>query len=160
VFQICESEDRILHIRAARKWIALMGIAPLFALLAPVEIWFRGWRLAFLHLTFALGLTLVLLNLLLIWFRKIPFTCSYFPGKTSMAVMFFLYLAGFTTYSWTMAELEARWIDRPAPLLLFYLATGAALYGLARLEVRELGVDDALIYEDEPDPIVRSLELG
>jgi hypothetical protein len=160
VFQICESEDRILHIRAARKWIALMGILPLFALLAPVEIWFRGWRLAFLHLTFALGLALVLLNLLLIWFRKIPFTCSYFPGKTSMAVMFFLYLAGFTTYSWTMAELEARWIDRPAPLLLFYLATGAALYGLARLEVRELGVDDALIYEDEPDPIVRSLELG
>jgi hypothetical protein len=160
VFQICESEDRILHIRAARKWIALMGILPLFALLAPVEVWFRGWRLAFLHLTFALGLALVLLNLLLIWFRKIPFTCSYFPGKTSMAVMFFLYLAGFTTYSWTMAELEARWIDRPAPLLLFYLATGAALYGLARLEVRELGVDDALIYEDEPDPIVRSLELG
>jgi hypothetical protein len=160
VFQICESEDRILHIRAARKWIGLMGIAPLFALLAPVEIWFRGWRLGFLHLTFALGLALVLLNLLLIWFRKIPFTCSYFPGKTSMAVMFFLYLAGFTTYSWTMAELETRWIDKPVPLLLFYFAIGAALYGLARLEVAELGVDDALIYEDEPDPIVRSLELG
>ena len=30
VFQICESEDRVLHMRAARKWIALMGIAPLF----------------------------------------------------------------------------------------------------------------------------------
>ena len=160
IFQICESEDRILHIRAARKWIALMGIAPLFILLTPVEIWFRGWRLGFIHLTFALGLSLVLLNLLLVWFRKIPFTCSYFPGKTSMAVMFFLYLVGFTTYSWSMADLEGLWIDKPAPLLLFYLGIAAALYGLARLETRELGVDDALIYEDEPDPIVRSLELG
>ena len=28
------------------------------------------------------------------------------------------------------------------------------------LEQRELGIDDALIYEDEPDPVVRSLELG
>ena len=45
VFQICESEDRMPHIRAARKWIVLMGIVPLFALLAPFEIWFRGWRL-------------------------------------------------------------------------------------------------------------------
>jgi hypothetical protein len=45
-------------------------------------------------------------------------------------------------------------------LLLFYACVAAALYGLARLERRELGVDGSLIYEDEPDPIVRSLELG
>jgi hypothetical protein len=160
IFQICESEDSMPHMRAARKWMVLMGMAPLFALLAPVEIYFRGWRLGFIHLTFALALCLVLLNLLLIWFRKIPFTCSYFPGKTSMAVMFFLYLAGFSAYSWTMADLEARLLDDPAQLLLFYAAIAASLYGLARLEKRELGVDDSLIYEDEPDPIVRSLELG
>jgi hypothetical protein len=77
-----------------------------------------------------------------------------------MAVMFFLYLAGFTAYSWSMADLEARLIEEPVQLLLFYAVIGAALYGLARLEKRELGVDDSLIYEDEPDPIVRSLELG
>jgi hypothetical protein len=77
-----------------------------------------------------------------------------------MAVMFFLYLAGFTAYSWSMADLEARLLDEPAQLLLFYGLAAAALYGLARLERRELGVDDSLIYEDEPDPIVRSLELG
>ncbi len=35
-----------------------------------------------------------------------------------------------------------------------------ALAGLAWLEKRELAVDDALSYEDEPDPVVRSLELG
>jgi hypothetical protein len=160
VFQICESEDRVLHIRAARKWIALMGIAPLFVILTPIEIWFRGWRLAFIHLTFALALSLLLLNLLLVWFRKIPFTCSYFPGKTSMAVMAALYLAGFTTYSWSGADLEGRLIASPVQLIVFYLAAAAALYGLSRLEIRELGVDDALIYEDEPDPVVRSLELG
>jgi len=160
IFQICESEDSTPHLRAARKWIVLMGMVPLFALLSPVEVWFRGWRLAFIHLSFALALSLVLLNLLLVWFRKIPFTCSYFPGKTSMAVMFLLYLAGFTAYSWSMADLEARLLDNPAQLLLFYLVIAASLYGLARLEKRELGVDDTLIYEDEPDPIVRSLEWG
>jgi len=74
--------------------------------------------------------------------------------------MFFLYLAGFATYSWTMADLEARLLGDPAQLLLFYVVIAAALYGLGRLEKRELGVDDSLIYEDEPDPIVRSLELG
>ena len=40
------------------------------------------------------------------------------------------------------------------------MAVVAVLGGLSWLAKRELGVDDALIYEDEPDPIVRSLELG
>ena len=160
IFQICESEDSMPHLRAARKWIVLMGLTPLFALLAPVEVYFRGWRLGFIHLSFALALSLVLLNLLLVWFRKIPFTCSYFPGKTSMAVMFALYLAGFTAYSWSMADLEAKLLNQPAQLVLFYAVIAAVLYGLTRLERRERGVDDSLICEDEPDPIVRSLELG
>jgi hypothetical protein len=160
IFQICESEERVLHTRAARKWIVVMGIAPLFALLAPFEIWFRGWRLGTIHLLFGLGLALVLLSVLLVWFRKIPFTCSYFPGKTSMAAMFLIYLLAFVTYSWTMAEVEQRLIGSPAALLVFFAAIAAVLIGLNRLERRERGIDDALIYEDEPDPIVRSLELG
>ena len=160
IFQVCESHERIPHIRAARKWILAMGVVPLFALLAPFEFWLRGWRLALIHLSVAILLALVLLNLLLVWFRKIPFTCSYFPGKTSMAVMGVLYLLGFTTYSWTMADVEASMIRSPAALALFYVIAAAVLAALTWLERRELGVDDTLIYEDEPDPIVRTLELG
>jgi hypothetical protein len=160
VFQVCENEERVRHIRAARKWIVVMGLVPLFALLAPFEIWLRGWRMAAIHLSFAFVLSLVLLNLLLVWFRKIPFTCAYFPGKTSMAVMAFLYVMGFIGYAWTMAGLEAKWLQSPPQLILFYVAAVAALWGLEWLEERELGIDDMLIYEDEPDPIVRELELG
>jgi hypothetical protein len=160
IFQVCETEDRMVHIGAVRKWIVVMGIAPLFVALAPIELVFRGWRPALIHLSFALLLSLVLLNLLLVWFRKIPFTCSYFPGKTSMAVMFFVYLAGFSVYAWTMADLEQRLLSNSAELAIFYASGALVLYLLWWLERRELGVDDALIYEDEPDPIVRSLELG
>jgi len=106
------------------------------------------------------GLSLLLLGLLFVWLRKIPFTCSYFPGKTSMAVMFFLYLAGFTLYSWSMADLQQRMLADPLSLLLFYACVGGALYGISRLEQAELSVSAVLIYEDEPDPIVRTLELG
>ena len=160
IFQICEYEDRVAHIRAVRKWMIVMGVAPLFLALAPLEVIFAGWWPAAIHLSFALLLSLVLLNLLLVWFRKIPFTCAYFPGKTSIAVMAFLYFAGFTIYSWTMADVEARLIRSPAGLALFYAALLLVLRGLAWLERRELQVDDALVYEDQPDPVVRTLELG
>ena len=74
--------------------------------------------------------------------------------------MALIYLAGFTTYSWSMADLEERLIKQPGQLIVFYVVVAAVLRGLSWLAKRELGVDDALIYEDEPDPIVRSLELG
>ena len=160
IFQITEGEERWAHIRAARKWIVVMGIAPLFLLLAPFEFIFRGWALGLVHLSFALVLSLLMLNLLLVWFRKIPFTCSYFPGKTSMAGMAFVYILSFLFYSWAMASLEARLIRSPFELVLFYGFGILALWGLMLLEKSELGVDDSLIYEDQPDPIVRTLELS
>ncbi|MBZ5620649.1 MAG: hypothetical protein LAQ69_18280 [Acidobacteriia bacterium] len=160
IFQVCESEERAAHIRAARKWIVVMGIVPLFLLLAPFEFIFRGWALALIHLSFALVLSVLMLNLLLVWFRKIPFTCSYFPGKTSMAGMAFLYLAGFAFYSWAMASIEAKLIGAPGALVVFYGLGIVALWGLTLLEKSQLHVDDSLIYEDQPDPVVRTLELS
>jgi hypothetical protein len=159
LFQITESEDSVRHIRAARKWIVVMGLAPLSAILLPIEIAYRGWN-GVIHLTFALALGLVLLNALLIWFRKIPFTCSYFPGKMGMAAMALVLILGFVFYVLLMGRLEARWIHEPFKLVLFYATCIAALAGLRWLEGRELVIDDVLIYEDQPDPEVRTLELG
>jgi len=59
-----------------------------------------------------------------------------------------------------MADREQRLISKSAELAIFYACGGLTLGLLSWLERRESGVDDSLIYEDEPDPVVRSLELG
>jgi hypothetical protein len=160
IFQIAESEERAMHMRAARKWIVAMGIVPLCLLLTPLEVIFSGWVLGLVHVTFGLLLSLLLLNLLLVWFRKIPFTCSYFPGKSSMAIMALAYLLGFGFYTWAMGMLEARLIRTPVALALFYALGILALRGVTLLERSQMDVDDSLIYEDQPDPVVRTLEIG
>jgi len=160
IFQTAESEESARHLRAVRKWVVVMALAPLTLLLAPWEVYVRGWWLALIHLTFAFLLGLLMIALLLVWFRKIPFTCSYFPGKTSMAATALFYIITFTTYSWTMTRVEERLIEMPVALALAYVAGVLALIGLARLEKRELAIDAVLIYDDQPEPVVRSLELG
>jgi len=159
LFQTAESEDSMRHIRAARKWIVVMGLLPLSAVLLPVEIAFRGWE-GVVHLAFALALALVLLNALLIWFRKIPFTCSYFPGKMSMAGMALVFVLGFVIYVLVMEKLQTAWMHEPVKLAAFFAVAFGILYGLRWLEGRELRIDGVLIYEDQPDPEVRTLELG
>jgi hypothetical protein len=137
-----------------------MGIVPLCAVLLPVEIWFRGWFAGLVSVAVATLLSLVLMNLLLVWFRKIPFTCSYFPGKMAMAATALVYFLAFVAYCITMSRWESAMIAAPWKLAVFAAATVAVLHGLARLERRELTIDDVLIYEDQPEPTVRTLELG
>ena len=54
-------------------------------------------------------LSLILVELLLLNFRKIPFTCSYQPGKANITVLGVFYWFAFTTYAYTMATFE-RWL--------------------------------------------------
>jgi hypothetical protein len=40
-------------------------------------------------------------------FDKVPFTCSYLPGTSSLALLAGLYFFGFTNYAFRMATLES-----------------------------------------------------
>lgn len=63
-----------------------------------------------MHLLVQLTAGALLIELMFWRFGKVPFTCSYFAGKTSLSVLAGLYLYGFTTYSFNMADLEkTRW---------------------------------------------------
>jgi hypothetical protein len=59
-----------------------------------------------------------------------------------------------------MGRSEEKMIQTPILLVAFYALLIGALWGLARLEERERGIYSVLIYEDQPDPTVRTLELG
>ena len=59
-----------------------------------------------------------------------------------------------------MADVEQSLLRSPLALLAYFAVCAALIHALSRLERRERGIDDSLIYEDEPDPVVRSLELG
>jgi hypothetical protein len=64
----------------------------------------------------------------LFWsFEKVPFTCSYFPGKVSLALLAGIYLYGFTTYSFRMADLETALEGHPAYSALFFAGAAATL---------------------------------
>ena len=62
-----------------------------------------------MHMLLQLTAGALLIELMFWKFGKVPFTCSYFAGKTSLSILAVLYLYGFTTYSFNMADLEKAW---------------------------------------------------
>src|SRR5258706_826793 len=69
------------------------------------------------------------------------------------------YWAAFTSYAYSMAALEAWMVLRPWRLLFFYAAAGVVWYGL-KLHRRRGERVFTLIFDDVPEPIVRTLGLS
>ncbi len=160
VFRVSETEERGRALEGARSAMIWFGVAPLFAALAPLYfvLWPPGIAIA--HLVFSVTLSLLLVEALLFEFWKIPFTCSYPPGKANVTLLWIFYWVGFTTYAYSMATLEVWMVRRPVRLLWFY-AAAAALWGWFQWQRRRWDrVGFTLVFEDAADPVVRTLGLS
>lgn len=158
VFQVGEVDGARACLAAMRKWAIGCAILPLFALMAPMEFASFPWRVALFHLAYGIALSLLLLEVMFAGFRKIPFTCSYLPGKVNLVGLSVVYVFGFTTYSRTMASLEAWLAARPAAAAAFLAAAGAALAAAWLWRARQDA--SALEYEDWTHPEIQTLDLA
>jgi hypothetical protein len=143
---------------AVRRSLLLLSVAPVWLASAVPCLRLWPWRHAAGHLV-VLGLLGVLLaDICLHGFRKIPFTCSYLPGK-SQVHMVFLGALGLMYGVSLSVRFERQALQEPRGM-----ATMLALFGLAAVGIR-LGTaalasfeDEELKFEEAPVPAV--LELG
>jgi hypothetical protein len=159
VFQVSDRGEARRCLAGVKKAMIVLGVVPLFALLLPLHVLFWGWRTALLHMLFGAVVSLLLVDVLLVNFEKFPFTCSYLPGKRNLKVMWPIYLFSFTTYVSAFLTLEYWMLQRP--LRFFSLAAVVILVrvALAIYRWRVVGRDVALVFEEQPEPLVRTLNL-
>lgn len=158
-FQVTDGNASGEHLKASRRWVLLFAIVPLFAILAPLEFVFWRWNVALFHLSFGVITSLLLVELLFFHFRKIPFACSFLPGKMNAATLAALYLYGLTTYSFAMTDLEKWILLRAVRVGMFYVLCSTLFLGCRRYRAWQ-PEEIVLTFEDEPDPVVRTLGIG
>lgn len=140
----------------------------MLALLAPVvivtgavysPIW--GFRIGMAHAAFVLLASLLLVESLLLGYRKIPFACSYSAGKHNAGMVLALYFLTFLLFSIGLAHLE-RWAlgsRGPTPFLALLALLAALVVGFRRYASDRADEDRGLIFKDEPEAVVASMDL-
>jgi hypothetical protein len=109
---------------------------------------------------FSVTISALLIEALTMEFKKIPFTCSYPPGKANVTILWAGYWAGFMVYAFSMANLESWMVKRPVRLIPFYLAVAVIFEGFEWWRRRADAVGVALVFDDAADPVVLTLGLG
>jgi hypothetical protein len=125
--------DRAPDARGVTRKIILLFTACVLIGMIPVYTALAGPAVASFHVVYTAIQCIVLLELLLMNMRSIPFTCTYLPGKENVVFALAVYIVGFLVFAHASAEFEYWILMHPYSVYLFLLPMTAGLFALRRL---------------------------
>ncbi len=147
------------YIAATRRCLLLFGVAPIWAIVAALTFHFRPWQPAAEHLAFLPVLGWVLVELSLIKFDRVPFTCSYMPGKTNIQAIFWGFLFIFLTVGLALGIYEHDALEHTgqyALMMILSAATITALWSFNRAHAKTA----ELYFEEIPEELLTKLGIA
>lgn len=151
IFRVRTNADASACVGLARKIMLTFLIPPLLAIALPAYGFVWGWRVGLIHTAIIVAASMLLIEILLVNFRKIPFTCSAPHFKSNIPLFGFFYLVGFIVFTSLVPDIERRASDDPLWYLGFILALTGIWLGLA-LYRREMTLFDGQpIFEERSD---------
>lgn len=148
-------------LRARRRALIALSVAPAWTLSAAVLLPLWPWRAAAAHLAILAFLGLLLAELSFDSVQRIPFTCSYLPGRSNFHVTFWLWIFLIFLGIVAAAVQERRALESPAATAAVLAGLGiAALFAVLRNNRLARPAQAELRYEEIPPDQLVSLELS
>lgn len=136
LFRVTPMRGGAVCLSATRRALLALSVLPVWVGCAALFLWFWPWPAAAEHLLLFGLLGSLLVDLSLTAFRKIPFTCSYLPGKTKIHITFWASLFLLPLALSKCVELE-QWVI--AHRMVYWAAVvilGSAAFTVQRLTNR------------------------
>jgi hypothetical protein len=143
----------------ARKIMLTFLIPLLLIVCLPVCVWRWGWSIGVTHTAIVAVLCLFLTEILLVRFRKIPFTCAAPAFKSSALVTVVFYFLGFAIFTSGTSTAERWALEDPLRYLVVVPALAGAWLILRRYRGEMTELDTRLTFVEQPDTAVEVLDL-
>jgi hypothetical protein len=159
LFRITEFDKVSVYRTASSRFIVWLGLVPAWVVLSGFSLarW-PGWRaFAFAFILGVFGLLVVKIST--VGLRKIPFACSYQPGKGNVHVIFWSSVFLLFPVSRLAAKGLERSLEAPVSAICLCLISLAALFYLNKRLPNEGADERGLLFEEEPLDDLVSLRL-
>jgi hypothetical protein len=158
---------RVTQVRSAKdyhrairwSWLTL-GVAPVLVSIAAFLLAASPWRPALGHFCVMFWLGILLVEICLYTLRKIPFTCSYLPGKAGIHIAFWVCVIFFLRLLHDAAELEGRLLHRLLGGIMMVVIVALAAIGMRHLGASRADLTEELLFEEAYPAEVTSLGLN
>ena len=153
--QLRPSED---YFAATRQTLLVLAVVPVWFMSALLALPLRPFYQVAGHLVILMLIGWIFVELSLIGFYKVPFTCSYLPGKVHVQVVFWCLLLLLVIFAMVTAEYEQPALSDPVRTVLTWVVLTATGLGLG-IHNRHRAKSAVLYFEELPPEIITSLGL-
>jgi hypothetical protein len=154
--QLRPSQD---YVAATRRTLQLLAVLPVLLLSAGLGLRLRPVSQVAAHFAVLTLLGVILVELCLMRFYKVPFTCSYLPGKTNIQFAFWGFVIVLLAVILPCAEFEMSALHQPDKFgFMLSLLVGSAV---ALLLYNNHQAKSVVIYFEEiPEEVITTLGLN
>ena len=146
------------YIAVTRTILLCFSVVPVWLVSAFLSLAFRPWHQVTAHLAVLALLGWILAEINLIGFYKVPFTCSYLPGKSNIQFVFWGFVIFIITVALPAAEFELGSFNGPFRYVcMMVVLSGAAIWLWAFNRRRASAA--ILYFEELPTELITTLKL-
>jgi hypothetical protein len=159
VLQVTQLRPAEQYIAGTRRAMLALATIPLWLTAAGLVLCHRPWRAnAEALLVLALAGS-ILTDLSLVGVSKIPFACSYLPGKSNVQYMFWAFVGVFAPLAMMFSRYELEVLSRPLGYVALVTALSMVALGLWQFN-RHRSRSAVLYYEELEPEIITTLGIG
>jgi hypothetical protein len=152
IFRITESQGRAEWMAAVERFTMAYAVAPIYVILFPVAAWVLGWGVACRLTSLQLLISLTIFETLFHSWQKLPFTCSYIPGKRPLVGIVAGYIGALCVVVPILSVMIAT-SSAFAPLFPIYLVNFGGIWIWMRRRRRDGWGEANLLYEDSSEDV-------
>ena len=160
IFQLMLDPDGQECAGLARRVILILVLPALVVVAFPGYVYLEGWAVASLHTLLAVTWAVLLTNIVLIRFRKLPFTCTLPVFKQHSFVTLISCGFGFLLYAVSTPEFESSALTQPLRMIALVPIAAVAWYIPHQLGKSAIDIEKRLIFEESPTQTIEALRLG
>lgn len=147
------------YVAATRSTLLLLAVAPSWVIAALLSIRLRPSHYVAIHLVVLALVGWLFVEISLINFYKVPFTCSWLPGKVHIQVLFGCSLVVLVVFGLTCSELELPALGSLTRCIFMVLLLAGCCIALSRFNNHR--ARSAQLYFEELEPeVITSLGIG
>jgi hypothetical protein len=159
VLQVTQLSPSESYIAGTRRAMLATATIPVWLTAAGLALFYRPWHQVAEHLLVLALAGSVITDLSLIGVSKIPFACSYLPGKSNVQYIFWAYALVFLPLALGFSSYEHSVLDRPLAYTVLVAELFVAALGLWLFN-RHLAEFAVLYYEEVEPEVVTTLGIG
>jgi len=159
VWRITQLNPSPKYAGATRATLFAFAVVPVLVIVGALSYPITPAYQAGEHLLVLAILGLIGIEVALFGFYKVPFTCSYLPGKVNIQFIFWGGLVVFTAIAITAAQFEVGVLGHPWQFAVTVVGLGAvaaALWGYNFYRARSA----VLYFEELPEDVIITLKIG